>query len=107
MTDTLRDRVRPLIAKGMSNQAIADKLGESLRRVQNASYVVRNQAHVAQTQRDYGRQRYGTDAYRKWDRERRRKKYHVDPLFRAGVIEAVKRYRARKKAAQHEAADGR
>ncbi len=96
--ETLRDRVRPLLDQGLTNQEIAAKLGEPLRRIQTASYVIRNAAYVAQQQREYGRERYGTPAYRKWDRERRRRKYAVDEFFRQGVKDAVKRYRKQRKA---------
>ena len=92
---TIKEQVRPLLEAGLSIKEIAYHLGLPTASVYRARWRIENAERYAAASRAEGKQRYGTEAYRQEDRERKYRRYHSDPYFRQGCLNASARYRAK------------
>ena len=97
----IQDEVRKLLALGVTVDRIAKRLGLTLLQVMGARWRIENANHLVEKNRRYGEKRYRTEAYRQWCRERKRHRYHTDPVFRQRAIDTQKRYTARKRGGIH------
>lgn len=95
---TLKDQIAALHAGGMSEKRIAVRVGRSKDQVRATIFKIDNPERAKEWQRVYDANRYGTKEYNKKERERRKRRYHADPIFRLSCIAASARYKEKVKA---------
>jgi hypothetical protein len=91
---TQSDRIRQLLARGLTPREIANGLG------------VRTEFVRAVRNRDRNKVAHGCGDYPA-ERERRRERYRTEPEFRQRAHERARRCEARAKAARHAAREAR
>ena len=100
---TLKNRIKALMKAGFDAHDIAYAVGRPVGQVRETMWRIKNPKEAKEKACTYDAKRYGTEEYRKVNRDYVRLRRLRDPAYRKARDEAVARHRMRRRHSEIEA----